>query len=250
VSERLSIKDLRTQVGKEHLARYSMAAGLCSSKDVLDAGCGLGYGSALIASAGAARVVGLDSFGGLVSESADGAVSYVRGDAVHLPFKNNAFDAVVSLETLEHLNRQRGFMEECYRVLRSGGLFVFSTPNRWVTSPFLTKPGNPFHTKELTLHDIQGLIVGLFTHPQFYAQAPVFLPWVSMLSLLGACLRLLPRGNQLVDYARTARSRLSVVRPGTKNSPSMSASTIRPRSPPAQGLVLAPTYWIVTCFRK
>ena len=44
----------------EHLARYRWAGALVEGKRVLDAGCGTGYGSELLASQGAAEVVGVD----------------------------------------------------------------------------------------------------------------------------------------------------------------------------------------------
>ena len=44
----------------EHLARYFLASQLAAGRRVLDAGCGEGYGTALLAAAGAASVVGVD----------------------------------------------------------------------------------------------------------------------------------------------------------------------------------------------
>src|SRR5688500_15232961 len=44
----------------EHYARYFWASALVAGRRVLDAGCGVGYGSRLLHGAGAAEVVGLD----------------------------------------------------------------------------------------------------------------------------------------------------------------------------------------------
>ena len=44
----------------EHLARYFLASQLAAGRRVLDAGCGEGYGTAILAAAGAASVVGVD----------------------------------------------------------------------------------------------------------------------------------------------------------------------------------------------
>ncbi|MBI5362436.1 MAG: class I SAM-dependent methyltransferase [Planctomycetes bacterium] len=46
-----------------------------------------------------------------------------------LPFADGAFDAVVSMEGIEHFENQTGFLRECARVLRPGGTLVLTTPN-------------------------------------------------------------------------------------------------------------------------
>lgn len=47
-----------------------------------------------------------------------------------LPFDDGFFDAVVSLELIEHLDNQIGLVDEIHRVLRPGGMLIISTPNR------------------------------------------------------------------------------------------------------------------------
>ena len=49
-------------------------------------------------------------------------------------------------------------MSEVKRVLKVGGLFICSTPNKNITSPFLEKPSNPYHTQEFTLKNFLNLI--------------------------------------------------------------------------------------------
>ena len=51
----------------------------------------------------------------------------VRGDAYALPIKQGSLDGLVALETVEHLDENRVFTE-CLRVLRPGGILVFSIP--------------------------------------------------------------------------------------------------------------------------
>jgi SAM-dependent methyltransferase len=54
----------------------------------------------------------------------------VQADAcAALPFQTASFDALVSLEGIEHFEDQTGFLRECARVLRPGGLMVLTTPN-------------------------------------------------------------------------------------------------------------------------
>jgi SAM-dependent methyltransferase len=46
-----------------------------------------------------------------------------------MPFDDGEFDAVVSIEGIEHLERPFDFVRECRRILRPGGVFVMTTPN-------------------------------------------------------------------------------------------------------------------------
>jgi len=68
-------------------------------------------------------VVGLDLF------PKAGSLA-VRADACRpFPFKDESFDALVTLEGIEHFENQAAFLRECARVLRPGGRFVLTTPN-------------------------------------------------------------------------------------------------------------------------
>lgn len=52
------------------------------------------------------------------------------GDANRgLPFADGAFDALVTIEGIEHLESPSGFLRECARVVEKGGHIVLSTPN-------------------------------------------------------------------------------------------------------------------------
>jgi 2-polyprenyl-3-methyl-5-hydroxy-6-metoxy-1,4-benzoquinol methylase len=46
-----------------------------------------------------------------------------------LPYANDCFVLVTCIETIEHLENYRQLIREVYRVLRPGGVAVFSTPN-------------------------------------------------------------------------------------------------------------------------
>ncbi len=55
----------------------------------------------------------------------------VVADAGHLPFRESAFDLILSEDVFEHLADPGRVLGECRRCLRSGGALVFLCPNRW-----------------------------------------------------------------------------------------------------------------------
>lgn len=51
-------------------------------------------------------------------------IKFVVGDAHKLPFKNESFDIVTIIETLEHLEKPRAILVEIYRVLKNDGYII------------------------------------------------------------------------------------------------------------------------------
>ena len=74
-------------VHAEHLVRYLVAAELAPDRRVLDAACGDGYGTSLLASAGARSAVGVDLDQGTIAHAAvrHPGPEFVRGDVRQLP---------------------------------------------------------------------------------------------------------------------------------------------------------------------
>ena len=61
-------------------------------------------------------------------EKRNGRWLTIRGDALHLPFRNAAFDKVICSEVLEHLHDDRKGVEELARVLKADGMLAVSVP--------------------------------------------------------------------------------------------------------------------------
>lgn len=75
-----------------------------------------------------AQLVGIDS--DLPSLLGHKTISRkVRGDLQALPFKDGYFDLVTANMVVEHLDKPQQVFQEIRRVLKSGGVFIFHTPN-------------------------------------------------------------------------------------------------------------------------
>lgn len=151
---------------RRHEAAYARLADLISQSHtatVLDAGCGEGYGCELLRLGGAEGVVGFDyDQATLVSlRQTYDHITPVTGNLVMLPFRDSAFDAVVSLQVIEHIWDQPRFLAECARVVKPEGWIAISTPNRLTFSPGLArgeKPLNPFHVNEFDPDEFRVLV--------------------------------------------------------------------------------------------
>jgi 2-polyprenyl-3-methyl-5-hydroxy-6-metoxy-1,4-benzoquinol methylase len=147
-------------VHAEHLARYRLAARLAGGRRVLDAACGEGYGSALLAAAGAAEVVGIDVDAATVDHArAAYGLDFRVSDVAQLPFADGEFGLVVSFETIEHVAEPERALDELARVTADDGVLVISTPN---AAEYLID--NPFHRHEYDTGQFEHALGTRFPH--------------------------------------------------------------------------------------
>jgi SAM-dependent methyltransferase len=156
-------------IDAEHRARYHWAAQVAASKRVLDAGCGLGYGTEILSSAGAAEVIGIDLNAEAVEEARrriNGAGTVQQGDVQGLEFGDQSFDLVVCFETIEHVEEAPSALAEFHRVLRPGGVLLLSSPN-----PDAYPPGNEHHVREYKPGELVDLVCEHFSNVEYHRQA-------------------------------------------------------------------------------
>lgn len=149
------------EIWYEHYHRYALASRWCVNKRTLDAACGEGYGSAMLACS-ANSVEGVD-----ISPQAIGHarkrygnlqnVGFHVADCTVLPFSDDEFDRVVSFETLEHLAGHDSLMAEFKRVLKPDGCLILSSPDKATYSDDQNTV-NEFHVKELYRDELESLI--------------------------------------------------------------------------------------------
>lgn len=105
----------------------------CSS--LLDIGCGTGIYFKIL-SRYADKIHAIDTSVDMVviaddfcQQSNIGNVFPQVGSALNIPFSDNSFEVVVSLDVLHHVNEPQRVIEEVYRVLKPGGFFLVFEPN-------------------------------------------------------------------------------------------------------------------------
>jgi len=109
------------------------------NKNVLDLGCGNGSQTCEFINAGcriAAVDIGFENLAVLAKHLRDDerrAIIPVQYDGLHLPFAGGSIELVVSYEVLEHVQDEAATLCEIYRVLKPGGEFILSVPNKgWI----------------------------------------------------------------------------------------------------------------------
>ena len=144
---------------------------------MLDAACGEGYGSALLCQK-ATKVVGLDVSAEAISHASSRYSEYenlefVEGNCTALEFEDDAFDCIVSFETLEHLGEQSEMLGEFRRVLKPDGVLIISSPDKKNYSD-VSGFDNPYHVKELYREELEKLLAQEFPAVKLLGQKLVF----------------------------------------------------------------------------
>jgi SAM-dependent methyltransferase len=165
------------EIWYEHWHRYVFARAFAEGRRVLDAACGEGYGSAMLA-VSAASVLGVD-----IAESAiaharqryaqQANLRFEQGDCTALTCGDAQFDLIVSFETLEHVAAQEELIAGFARALSPGGLLIVSSPDKRTYSE---KSGfrNEFHVRELYRDELLELLRPHFPFVRLYGQKLLF----------------------------------------------------------------------------
>jgi SAM-dependent methyltransferase len=142
----LELRFAKTDIEANHRWAYEEAQRICpyfgpyweiKKKLVLDIGTGLGGKLPFYIESGARTVIGIDINEQCVklakefiqSMDLSKVVFLLVADAAALPFSDNIFDAIVSINTFEHIERVEEALHESYRVLKPDGIsFVFLPP--------------------------------------------------------------------------------------------------------------------------
>ncbi len=186
--ERFTPEGLR-EIWYEHYHRYALASQMVTGLHVLDAACGEGYGSKLLAST-AASVTGID----ISAEAINHACSqygqlenleFIQADCSQLDLGDKKFDAIVSFETLEHLQNQESMLAGFRRLLKPGGWLLISSPDKAEYSD-VENYSNPWHVKELYRDELLDLLGKDFSAIRLLGQKLAFHSIIWDLQVAGA----------------------------------------------------------------
>jgi SAM-dependent methyltransferase len=155
---------------RRHLVVYEWIARRVGGLRVVDLACGEGYGSDVLAAAGARSVVGVDAN----PEAHEHArLRYVRDN---LRFERDMVerfdepcDALVFLQTIEHVRDPAGLLKRFKELLAPGGTAYVSTPNvLTLAPPGAQRSGNPWHVYEYRPQEFSALCRAHFARVELY----------------------------------------------------------------------------------
>jgi SAM-dependent methyltransferase len=154
---------------QRHVATYRLCADLLPEDGrVLDLGCGIGHSFELLAPR---ETVGVDvEASALEGQQRETVVADMR----KLPFGEATFDAVLSVQSIEHVPDPEAVLSQARRVIKLNGVAVFVTPNR-LTFGAPDEIIDPYHYVEYDPDELRSLcqawfrevrIMGIFGSPR------------------------------------------------------------------------------------
>ena len=162
--ERASHDDINNVTYQRCQFAYEYVVPFIKGKKVLDLGCGLAYGTALMAQH-ASSITGVDYDESTVAGNKERYKNISNLDFIHaavppLPFADDSVEVVTMFQFIEHLQDRKKLLEECKRVLSKGGMLFLTTPN--ARKSFAR---NPFHVHEYTFEEMKSELASVFpTH--------------------------------------------------------------------------------------
>ena len=148
---------------RRHLAVYEWVAERCAGRDVVDMACGEGYGVEVLARR-ARRVTGVDAN----PEALEHARLKYTGPGVRfvrdlVESYEEPCDAVVFLQTIEHVQEPQALLRHFRDMLGPGGTAYVSTPNLLTLAPpGAAKSDNPWHVREYRAGEFRALCEDVF----------------------------------------------------------------------------------------
>lgn len=165
----------------DHINRYKFAAEVLKDhqpKFILDLACGIGYGSALLASSlDNAEVCGVDIDKGAIAYANQfyrrKNNKFILADARAISIENNSIDAIVSFETIEHIDFDEELISKFYNLLSLNGVLIISTPNQDVMPYDANK--FKFHVKHYKVSEIKSLVekAGFYIKDYYQQKDPI-----------------------------------------------------------------------------
>jgi ubiquinone/menaquinone biosynthesis C-methylase UbiE len=134
-------------------------------------GCGIGYGADELSNR-ASLVIGIDIWkeGIRYAHNKYTRSHFLVASALNLPFRDSCFDVVTSFQVIEHIEEENviRYLQEIKRILKEGGMFIVTTPNRKLRLLPFQKPWNPDHKKEYDAKEFERILKNVFKNPKVF----------------------------------------------------------------------------------
>jgi len=152
---------------QRHLAAYDFCIPYIKDKRVLEVGFGEGYGVGRL-SENCSSYDAVD----VTDEWIESAkrkygrenVTFRLYDGKVLPYEDQSFDVVISMQVIEHIKDYKNYLLEIKRVLRPSGLAILGTPNKKA----MISGVNPYHYKEFSCDELKKEIEAIFKNADIY----------------------------------------------------------------------------------
>ena len=139
---------------QRHMIAYKEASKYISGT-VLEIGCGEGYGINELARF-SKKYIGVDKFDTYISDELkknNDIIFHKMEIPPLLNIEDNSIDFVVTFQVIEHIQKDKFFLQEIHRVLKPGGKLLLTTPNK-----LMSLSRNPWHIREYTPAEMKNIL--------------------------------------------------------------------------------------------
>ena len=144
-----------------HFSAYKFAKDYLYNRNILDIGCGEGYGSYYLAGF-TKNIMGIDYDKAVIdyakTKYQKNNLQFYVMDIKNIGSLKEKFSGICSFQFIEHILDTKSLLSNIRNLLDADGIFICSTPNRKDASPATDKPLNKFHVKEYLWNEFAELL--------------------------------------------------------------------------------------------
>jgi len=148
-----------------HKKAYLYTEKFCKDKNILDYGCGSGYGTFYLSKL-AKKIIGIDIDKNIIKfckrNYSQTNLSFQEINSFPLPFNDKHFDVIISFQVIEHIKIVPKYLYEIKRVLKEDGVALITTVNRKYRLLPYQMPWNPEHFREYSFKKLKNELMAFF----------------------------------------------------------------------------------------